>query len=220
MRLGISLPTGIMYKDFFDPPPKPFGKDKGKGKDKDAGGKKGKGAKGKGKAKADDAALSSPAPTPAPVLDIQVDPISDKKKRRVRFSDAVKVKTIAARGSAFDKLVAKVGWDEASRILEEQGGETKLAGGEEEEDIEEGSDEANEDLEGEGSEGSEEGSDEDVEMEDGEEDGEEDSDEDDGGLEEGLETIERLKTSLFDDEENSEDEGSTPGQSLSPPPDH
>ncbi|KAK4692138.1 U3 small nucleolar RNA-associated protein MPP10, partial [Phenoliferia sp. Uapishka_3] len=40
------------------------------------------------------------------------------------------------------------------------------------------------------------------------------SDESDGGLEEGLETIERLKTSLFD-EENSDEEGDSPAASLS-----
>ncbi|KAL8279145.1 hypothetical protein RQP46_008401 [Phenoliferia psychrophenolica] len=211
--------AGIMYKDFFDPPPRPLGKDKGKGKD--ATGKKGKGSK--GKPRADAPGPSSPAPAaaaaaPAPSSTTQ----SASKKRKVHFSEAVKVKTIAPRGSVFDKLVAKVGWEEASRILEEESSSSAFQPEEDEEDFEmemaggaEGEEESDEEDGEEGDEDDEE-MDEDEEMEDGEgSEGEDGSDESDGGLEEGLETIERLKTSLFDEEENSDEEGSTPAASLS-----
>ncbi|KAK4692689.1 U3 small nucleolar RNA-associated protein MPP10, partial [Phenoliferia sp. Uapishka_3] len=136
--------AGLMYKDFFDPPPKPFGKDKGKGKDD--GGKKGKKGKGKGKIESD--------PTPAPVVEKNKATPVPSKKRKVTFSDSVKVKTIAPRGSAFDKLVAKVGWEEASRIIDAQPTEEdefEMEGEDEEEEL--------------GSDG--EGGEEDVEMEDG-----------------------------------------------------
>ncbi|KAM0752990.1 Mpp10 protein [Meredithblackwellia eburnea MCA 4105] len=185
--------AGVMYKDFFDPPPRPLGKGKGKGKAKEEETFKSK----KGKRKEAEAELIS----------VDVD-----GKRKVRFSDAVKVKTIAARGSEFDKLVAKVGWEKAVQQIEEQ--ESGLVGGsdgsedKEEEEDGNGVDEMDSNM-FDSEEGSEEEEEEDVEMDDEEEDSGSD-----GGLEEGFETIERLKTSLFDDEEEGSDEDSSPASKL------
>lgn len=142
-------------------------------------------------------------------------------KRSVRFSEAVKVKAIPARGSEFDKLVNKVGWAKAMEITDAQeegfvmqngedadGMDQEDAtpfGAEEEDDEEEADqmtfedeDEMMRNLNGENG-----------EEEDDGEDGSEFESED----EEGRETIDRLKSSLFD-EENSEDENATPGMSL------
>ena len=122
-----------MYADFFDPPAVPYVKGKpgkGKGKEEDRKGKKGK--------------TPAQAPKVVPTASTSTEP--EPKRRSVRFSDAVKVKTIAARGSEFEKLVNKFGWDKAEQMTrakeageemedERVGGEgvEELVGGEEEE---------------------------------------------------------------------------------------
>jgi U3 small nucleolar RNA-associated protein MPP10 len=189
---------GIFYKDFFDPPPRPLGKDK-----------KGKG-KGKGRpAPTDDDAT----PTPAAPVTIDTAAPMPKKKRSVRFSNAVKVKLIAPRGSEFDKLVNKFGWEKAEEMFKEME-QAKAAAGEVDE--EDGEDdgmpmESDEEMEG----GDEEM--EDAEMLSGEEDededeGDEEEDEFESDDDEGQETIERLKASLFDEEDDNLDDGASPGQ--------
>ncbi|KAI5478220.1 U3 small nucleolar RNA-associated protein MPP10 [Pseudohyphozyma bogoriensis] len=189
--------AGVMYKDFFDPPPRPVakGKDAVKGK-----------AKGKGKAKADP---SDVVPSPAAVSDPAT------KKRKVKFSTKVHVKTIPPNGSEFDKLVAKFGWEKASEMLD---GAAAAEGAEEDdEESEAGSDEElGEALEGVEEEDDVAGSD--VEMDDEEEEeegaGEEGSEAEYESEDEGMETIERFKDSLFDDEDD-EDDDSSPAAKLS-----
>lgn len=206
-----------MYSDFFDPPPAPYikGGPKGKGKADDRS--KGKKGKGVGVVAPAPPALKSPSKksdAQAPVPSTSTSTL--KLKRSVRFSDKVKVKTIAARGSAFEKMVEKVGWAKAEAMLGDIQIDAEAGAGEEEE---EGGEEEEDDgmpLE----------DDEDVEMEDGEDDDEEEEDEEDDGEdgeeeeeeesddEEGRETIERLKSSLFDEEDEQEDADASPGKSI------
>lgn len=219
-----------MYADFFEPPPREFkgpksketngGKrNKGKGKlvssddEEPASAPKKVDAKGKGKGKATLDDSSSTTPVKAKGLDAD-------GKRSVRFSSAVKVKTIAARGSAFDKLVAQVGWERASEIID-AAEEVEAEAGVGEESILEDAEGVNEDEE-EDEDDEEEDEDEDVDMEDAEEQDEEEeegSEEYESEDEEGRETIDRLKSSLFDEDEPEEVEGLTPGMfsCLTPP---
>lgn len=214
-----------MYADFFEPPPREF---KGPKSKETKGGKRNKGkgkpvssddeepapspkkvdAKGKGKA------IANPSATTTPVKSKGIDA---NGKRSVRFSSAVKVKTIAARGSAFDKLVAQVGWERASEIID-AAEEVEAESGVGEESILEDAEGVNEDDEEEEEDGEDdqEEEEEDVDMEDGEEGEEEEeegSEEYESEDEEGRETINRLKSSLFDEDEPEEAEGLTPGLS-------
>jgi U3 small nucleolar RNA-associated protein MPP10 len=197
-----------MYSDFFDPPPREL----------DAKGKPKKKGKGKPRYDRDEVAAEAGVPAAAAAKPAAKE---GKPKRSVKFNDAVKVKTIPKRGSEFDKLVAKVGWEKADAMMnakekaaqaevdeeeESEEGEEELMG--EPDDEEESPEEIDyEDEEGEGEE-------DDEEEEDGMEvDGEEDEDdeeeegsgEDESDDDEGQETIERLKTSLFDDEEEEDE---------------
>lgn len=189
-----------MYADFFDPPSKPFVKgkpSKGKGKAVEAPPPKTKGSKGK------------LAKTVEPTAGAK----TVTKKRSVRFSESVKVKEIAPRGSEFDKLVAKFGYEKAEVMM----AETEKSGSSSREDEEVFGAEGEEDLvmgdydperDGEGDDGdSDEEEDDEEEEEEGEEDDEEEYESED---DEGQETIARLKSSLFDEEE-PDDDSSTPG---------
>lgn len=191
-----------MYKDFFEPPPRPLPKDK---KDK----------KGKGRVPSSEEVATPAKKEKAPsAIGTPATADTPSGKRGVRFSEAVKVKLIAPRGSEFDKLVNKVGWEQAEEIFRQREAEQAAAGGEEEEEdeeLEEGLPMEDEDDEDE----------EDVEMEDGEEEGSEEGDEEEGEFEseeddvdEGQETIERLKSSLFDEDDEEADDGATPGKIL------
>lgn len=189
-----------MYKDFFEPPPRPLPKDK-KGK-------------GKGRAPPSEEPVATPVKkekkvpsteTPAAAAD------TPSGKRGVRFSEAVKVKLIAPRGSEFDKLVNKVGWEQAEEIFKQREAEQAAAGeeGGDDEELEEGlptEDDEEEEEDVEMDDGEEEGSEEEGEEEEGEFESEEDD------VDEGQETIERLKSSLFDEDDEEEDEGATPGE--------
>lgn len=190
--------SGLMYADFFDPPSKPFVKgkpSKGKGKAVEAPPTKAKASKGK--------VAKTAEPTAAPK--------TVTKKRSVRFSESVKVKEIAPRGSEFDKLVAKVGYEKAEAMM----AESEKSGSSSREDEEVFGAEGEEDLvmgdydperDGEGDDGD--SDEEEDEEEEGEEDDEEEYESED---DEGQETIARLKSSLFDEEEPDED-SSTPGE--------
>jgi U3 small nucleolar RNA-associated protein MPP10 len=194
-----------MYKDFFEPPPRPLPKDK-KGK-------------GKGRAPPTEEVATPAKKEKAPSATADAAAETPSGKRGVRFSEAVKVKLIAPRGSEFDKLVNKVGWEQAEEIFRQREAEQAVAGGEDGE---------GEELEEELPMGDEDDEVEDVEMEDGdeeegseeegeEEEGEFESDEEDD-VDEGQETIERLKSSLFDEDDDEEDDGATPGELLPLPP--
>ncbi|GAA5860304.1 hypothetical protein JCM8547_003457 [Rhodosporidiobolus lusitaniae] len=171
---------GVMYRDFFDPPrrtaPRP---DKDKKKGSLAGKDKGK----------------KPAPAAEEEEDAPPAAAEGAKKRGVRFSENVKVKEIPHRLAGRGKrgLSAEEEEDEDEK---EEGDEEE---GEEDEDEFEA---ALARLEG-GDDGFGEDEDEDEEMRDGEEEADEDEDEEDD-IEEGQETIERFKDSLFDDEEDEE----------------
>ena len=196
-----------MYDDFFEPPPRPFAEEK-----RPAKGKKGKGINPK---------PITPAPSTSADSTVAVEGQTLSKKRSVKFSEVVKVKAIPARGSEFDKLVEKVGWEQAEEIT--VAAETGLLDDEsynedddEEREEGEGDDDDEERYDGEEDEMlkmlAEEG-DEGMDEDEDEEAGEEYESEDD----EGIETIERMKQSLFEeDDENSEDDSTSPGSSFTP----
>ena len=202
---------GIMYDDFFEPPPRPFVEEK-----RPAKGKKGKGINPK---PATLAALALASALPSASTSTTAEPTL-KKKRSVKFSEVVKVKAIPARGSEFDKLVEKVGWEKAEEITTaaEAGlldvdnsahGDEEMEGDDDEDDEERYDGEEDEMLKMLAEEGDE-------DMEDDEEgDGEDGEEEYESEDDEGIETIERMKQSLFEeDDENSEDDSTSPGSSL------
>lgn len=204
-----------MYGDFFEPPPRPFKEEK-----RPAKGKKGKGINPK--------PVSAPTPIVAGSSSTILSASTSGGKRSVKFSEIVKVKAIPARGSEFDKLVAKVGWEKAEEITKKLEAEQTEDMSAEDEDQTFGQDE--DDEEGEMDEGEEDEmlkmlAEEQDEMMDDEDDEEEDLDAEEGSEEyesddeEGRETIARLKQSLFEEDEPSEDEDATPGPFISHPRD-
>ncbi|GAA6011699.1 hypothetical protein JCM11491_000721 [Sporobolomyces phaffii] len=176
---------GVMYKDFFDPPPRPLKKSK-----------------------------PTPKPKPAARASSSADqPATEKAKRGVRFSESVKVKTIPSRHDL--KLALKKGKGKSmteEELEDEVTKELVAAGGSDDGgdsiDLEDGADldddemaafdrydEGEEDLAGF----------EDEEMDDGEE-----GDSQDGSdVDEGQEAIERFKTELFDDEDEEREDSKT-----------
>lgn len=205
---------GVMYRDFFDPPPAARGA---------ADHKAGKG-KGKGKTGGKAASPSKPAALPAASkedddgADVAEPPAKKAKRRGVRFSDAVKVKEIPHRLAEKKRLMALAAEDGIDEETLEERLEELVAGSDEDDDDEE--DEEDEEME----EGSPFGGDDagamdldgfgDEEMEqpgsdDAEEEAEEAEDgEDEDEIAEGAETIDRFKSELFEDEPE-EDEKST-----------
>ncbi|GAA5966736.1 hypothetical protein JCM8115_002795 [Rhodotorula mucilaginosa] len=196
---------GVMYRDFFDPPPAARGA---------ADHKAGKG-KGKGKT-GSKASPSKPASTALPAAskedddgaDVAEPPAKKAKRRGVRFSDAVKVKEIPHRLAEKKRLMALAAED---GIIDEETLEERLeelvAGSDEDDEEEEEDEEMEEglpfgdddagamDLDGFGDEemeqpGSGSGS--------GSDDAEEEEDQDE--IAEGAEAIDRFKSELFEDE--------------------
>ena len=203
---------GVMYRDFFDPPPAARGAADNKG------------GKGKGKGKTGGkASPSKPAATAVPTASEDDDgkdvaePPAKKAKRGVRFSDAVKVKEIPHRLAEKKRLMALAAEDGIDEETLEERLEELVAGSDEDDDDDEEEDEEMEegssfggddagamDLDGFGDEEMEQpGSD------DAEEEAEEAEDgEDEDEIAEGAETIDRFKSELFEDEPE-EDEKST-----------
>ncbi|GAA6061342.1 hypothetical protein JCM10212_004823 [Sporobolomyces blumeae] len=182
---------GVMYKDFFDPPSRPVKRSKPTATS----------SKPKSKATSAPGASTSAAST------------SDQPaKRSVRFSESVKVKTIPSRHdlkAALRKGKGKAMTEE--ELDEEVERELVAASSDEEEDV----GEERMDFDEEGDDFEElrglEGMEEEDEMhgdDDEEDEGEEGSD---GGsdIAEGQETIERFKSSLFDDEDEEREDSKT-----------
>ena len=204
---------GVMYRDFFDPPPAARGA---------ADHKAGKG-KGKGKTGGKAASPSKPAALPAASkedddgADVAEPPAKKAKRRGVRFSDAVKVKEIPHRLAEKKRLMALAAEDGIDEETLEERLEELVAGSDEDDDDDEEEDEEMEegssfggddagamDLDGFGDEemeqpGSDDAGEEAEEAEDGEDEDE---------IAEGAETIDRFKSELFEDEPE-EDEKST-----------
>ncbi|GAA5891962.1 hypothetical protein JCM8208_002952 [Rhodotorula glutinis] len=185
--------AGVMFRDFFDAPSGGRGRKpppKGKGKAADQG---------KGKKPA-----AAPATSAAKDdADLVVDGEPPKKKRGVRFNDAVKVKEIPHRLAGKKRSAAAAGGedeDEDAEGIERL--EDLVAGSDDEEEMGEGgSDEEEEDEEMEGLEDDEE-MDLDGEEEEEKGSGEEDEDE----LAGDQKAIERFNTDLFGDEEDEEED--------------
>ena len=166
---------GIMFADFFDAPPRGaagrHGPPRPSLSERPPAQKKDKRAR-----QNDDAGGSSAKDEPA----------VDKKRRRVSFNDAVKVKNIPARpGAEFDRLIDEIGLDQARDALVDAHGQDALENFEDR-------------LQGDSDE-------EDEEMELGEEEEADDDDEDEDSLEDGVEAIERAKTDLLDDDDEDDD---------------
>ncbi|TKA56404.1 hypothetical protein B0A53_01974 [Rhodotorula sp. CCFEE 5036] len=196
---------GVMYRDFFDPPPAARGA---------ADHKAGKG-KGKGKTGGKAASPSKPAALPAASkedddgADVAEPPAKKAKRRGVRFSDAVKVKEIPHRLAEKKRLMALAAEDGIDEETLEERLEELVAGSDEDDDDDEEEDEEMEegssfggddagamDLDGFGDEemeqpGSDDAGEEAEEAEDGEDEDE---------IAEGAETIDRFKSELFEDE--------------------
>ncbi|CEQ38573.1 SPOSA6832_00018 [Sporobolomyces salmonicolor] len=167
--------AGVMYKDFFDPPPRPLKKSK--------------------------PTPSSPKKSAPPTAAAAVEKAKDAlAKRGVRFSDAVKVKTIPSRHD----LKKGKGKALTEEELEEELVEELVDGSDEEE---EGSDEEMDGMEGMDVDGFEDGDEGmPLEMDEAEEGSGEEGSEEGSEEDEGQETIERFKSSLFEEDEEDQDE--------------
>ncbi|GAA5894260.1 hypothetical protein JCM5296_004697 [Sporobolomyces johnsonii] len=168
--------AGVMYKDFFDPPPRPLKKSK---------------------------PTPSTSKKPAPATAATAAAVEKAKdalaKRGVRFSDAVKVKTIPSRHDLKKGKGKALTEEELEEELERE-----LVGGSDEE---EGSDEEMDGVEGMDMDGFEDADEEmPIETDDAEEGSEEDGSEEGSEEDEGQETIERFKSSLFEEDEEDQDE--------------
>lgn len=189
---------GVMFRDFFDAPSGGRGRKpppKGKGKAAEQG---------KGKKPA-----AAPAPAPVAAADDAVDLVEDgeppKKKRGVRFSEAVKVKEIPHRLAGKKRAAAALGEDgdedEDAEGIERL--EDLVAGSDDEEEMGEGgSDEEDEDEDE--MEGLERQDEMDVDEEQEDEEGSVEDDEDE--LAGDQKAIERFNADLFGDEEDEEED--------------
>lgn len=203
-KADIAVIADMMYADFFEPPPRPYTHEKPTGHTKEKKSKKSK----RSNPSIQQIAPDQPDDDPPTAL--------AGGKRSVRFSEAVKVKTIAARGSEFDKLVNQVGWERAMELtdaLESQASEGGQ-GGDDHEDARPFGTETEDDDEDEEQFTFE---DEDEMMRAAEDESDESGDSDEeyeSDDAEGQETIDRLKSSLFDDDhDGSGDEDASPGTS-------
>ncbi|SGY33154.1 BQ5605_C002g01456 [Microbotryum silenes-dioicae] len=202
--------AGIMYSDFFDPPSRPLGGKKD-GKKGGGSGPRDDKPKEKGKRKANEVKASTITIVTNPIPTANGDAAAGEDKGkgtdRVKFADKVKVKLIPSRGGRFAKLVEALGYDKAviafEQLKESERGMEMEENDEDDKDEEGSVDDGEMDEDEEGEEGEEE------EGEDDEEDEEEESQ-----LEEQA-TMQRVSSSLFDDDEDDEVEGESKGEKLS-----